>query len=240
MLRPDGETPPRGHRSAATVGCRPLRERNSSTASTRPSTAPEATSRRPHASSWIPGSDSTASSSSAFGHQQRIPRGRTEQRARAPSSPWGAAPHRAASSSPAAAAGRSCRCLPPGAPRSAAVPRSRPPACRGGRAPCPRRRSSRSAVAASGRCPCSSDFAALAAAARAIGLPGWAYRRTLPIPAGTVSPSVSVEALGSGAGAAWCLTLSVSGDWWPAVAGCVGAGSFDAVTRCSTVGTVGR
>ena len=50
-------------RRELTVGSSPLRDRNASTASTRLSTFPAATSWRPQASSVIPGSESTARSS---------------------------------------------------------------------------------------------------------------------------------------------------------------------------------
>ena len=53
-------------RSALTVGSSPLRDRNASTASTRLSTAPEATSWREHASSGCRGRTSTARSSCAL------------------------------------------------------------------------------------------------------------------------------------------------------------------------------
>ncbi len=135
----------------------------------------------------IPGSASTARSSPAVGHRQHVPGGRAEQRARAPRALRVQRRGRARSSSQAAAAGRSCRCRPPGAPRSAAVPTLAPAGVARWPSTVPSETIEPVRSASQRPEPVPVERRALRAAARASGLSGWAKSRTRPIPAGAVS-----------------------------------------------------
>ena len=100
--------------SACTVGFRPLRDRNASTASTRLSIAPEATSWRARASRVDARIGEHRQLELALGEQEHVARGGAEQGGSAPSLPAGAAPRRAPSSSRAPAGDRSMPVSPAG------------------------------------------------------------------------------------------------------------------------------